>query len=46
MLENKYFEVFESDSPEIRKDLDLLREHTSKHAGRVKKAMESIKGES
>jgi len=46
MLENKYFEVFESDSPEIRKDLDLLRKHTSKHAGRVKKAMESIKGES
>ena len=46
MIENKYFEVFESDSPEIRKSLDLLREHTSRHIGRVKKAMESLKGES
>lgn len=41
MIERKFFEVFESDSPEIKKTFDMLREATIEHARLMKEMWDS-----
>jgi rubrerythrin len=43
MLERNFFEVFESDSVEVRHTLDNLRINTEEHAGKVRRIWEQRK---
>jgi rubrerythrin len=45
MLENRYFEVFETDSPEIGKVFSMLRRETTRHAEEIRATLQGIKQE-
>jgi len=42
LIENKYFEVFEADSPGTRRALDMLAQDTREHSQRLRKVREEL----
>jgi len=44
MIENRFFEIFEGDSAELKQTLTILQEATASHRQYVKEALEAARG--
>jgi rubrerythrin len=43
IIERDFFEVFETDSPSMKKEFEALRKHTSEHAGRLSTVLNQLR---